>query len=93
MSLFWDVMYLFKKTPWDTGITPAGDCECDRERQSADRTTRLIWAAAPAPTRSIWRSTASRSRHRRFAPRHRAGERKTRSAQADRSGAGWSAVM
>ncbi|NTU65065.1 MAG: class I SAM-dependent methyltransferase [Chloroflexi bacterium] len=22
MSLFWDVMYLFKKTPWDTGITP-----------------------------------------------------------------------
>jgi cyclopropane fatty-acyl-phospholipid synthase-like methyltransferase len=22
MSLFWEVMYLFKKTPWDTGITP-----------------------------------------------------------------------
>jgi cyclopropane fatty-acyl-phospholipid synthase-like methyltransferase len=22
MSLFWDVRYLFKKTPWDTGITP-----------------------------------------------------------------------
>ena len=22
MSLFWDWMYLFKKTPWDTGITP-----------------------------------------------------------------------
>ena len=22
MSLFWDVLYLFKKTPWDTGITP-----------------------------------------------------------------------
>jgi cyclopropane fatty-acyl-phospholipid synthase-like methyltransferase len=22
MSLFWDLMYLFKKTPWDTGITP-----------------------------------------------------------------------
>ena len=22
MSLFWDVMYLFKKTPWDTAITP-----------------------------------------------------------------------
>jgi ubiquinone/menaquinone biosynthesis C-methylase UbiE len=22
MPLFWDVMYLFKKTPWDTGITP-----------------------------------------------------------------------
>ena len=22
MSLFWDVMYLFRKTPWDTGITP-----------------------------------------------------------------------
>ncbi len=22
MSFFWDVMYLFKKTPWDTGITP-----------------------------------------------------------------------
>ena len=22
MSLFWDVMYLFKKTPWDTGLTP-----------------------------------------------------------------------
>ena len=22
MSLFWDVMYLFKRTPWDTGITP-----------------------------------------------------------------------
>jgi ubiquinone/menaquinone biosynthesis C-methylase UbiE len=22
MSLFWDVMYLFKKTPWDTGVTP-----------------------------------------------------------------------
>jgi cyclopropane fatty-acyl-phospholipid synthase-like methyltransferase len=22
MSVFWDVMYLFKKTPWDTGITP-----------------------------------------------------------------------
>ncbi len=22
MSLFWDFMYLFKKTPWDTGITP-----------------------------------------------------------------------
>jgi SAM-dependent methyltransferase len=21
-SFFWDVMYLFKKTPWDTGITP-----------------------------------------------------------------------
>jgi len=22
MSIFWDLMYLFKKTPWDTGITP-----------------------------------------------------------------------
>jgi cyclopropane fatty-acyl-phospholipid synthase-like methyltransferase len=22
MSLFWEWMYLFKKTPWDTGITP-----------------------------------------------------------------------
>ena len=22
MSLFWEVRYLFKKTPWDTGITP-----------------------------------------------------------------------
>ena len=22
MSLFWDLLYLFKKTPWDTGITP-----------------------------------------------------------------------
>lgn len=22
MSLFWDLMYFFKKTPWDTGITP-----------------------------------------------------------------------
>jgi cyclopropane fatty-acyl-phospholipid synthase-like methyltransferase len=22
MSLFWDVLYLFKKTPWDTGVTP-----------------------------------------------------------------------
>ncbi len=22
MSLFWELMYLFKKTPWDTGITP-----------------------------------------------------------------------
>jgi len=22
MSFFWDWMYLFKKTPWDTGITP-----------------------------------------------------------------------
>jgi SAM-dependent methyltransferase len=22
MSLFWDWLYLFKKTPWDTGITP-----------------------------------------------------------------------
>ena len=22
MSLLWDVMYLFKRTPWDTGITP-----------------------------------------------------------------------
>lgn len=22
MSLFWDLMYLFRKTPWDTGITP-----------------------------------------------------------------------
>jgi cyclopropane fatty-acyl-phospholipid synthase-like methyltransferase len=22
MSLFWEVLYLFKKTPWDTGITP-----------------------------------------------------------------------
>jgi cyclopropane fatty-acyl-phospholipid synthase-like methyltransferase len=22
MSLFWDLMYLFKQTPWDTGITP-----------------------------------------------------------------------
>src|SRR5512140_2887239 len=22
MSFFWDLMYLFKKTPWDTGITP-----------------------------------------------------------------------
>ena len=22
MSLFWDVIYLFKKAPWDTGITP-----------------------------------------------------------------------
>jgi SAM-dependent methyltransferase len=22
MSFFWDVLYLFKKTPWDTGITP-----------------------------------------------------------------------
>ncbi len=22
MSVFWDVLYLFKKTPWDTGITP-----------------------------------------------------------------------
>jgi SAM-dependent methyltransferase len=22
MSLFWDVLYLFKRTPWDTGITP-----------------------------------------------------------------------
>jgi cyclopropane fatty-acyl-phospholipid synthase-like methyltransferase len=21
-SLFWDLLYLFKKTPWDTGITP-----------------------------------------------------------------------
>lgn len=22
MSLFWDLMYLFKKTPWDTGVAP-----------------------------------------------------------------------
>jgi SAM-dependent methyltransferase len=22
MSLYWEVVYLFKKTPWDTGITP-----------------------------------------------------------------------
>ena len=22
MSLFWELLYLFKKTPWDTGITP-----------------------------------------------------------------------
>lgn len=22
MSIFWDLMYLLKKTPWDTGITP-----------------------------------------------------------------------
>jgi SAM-dependent methyltransferase len=22
MSLFWDILYLLKKTPWDTGITP-----------------------------------------------------------------------
>jgi SAM-dependent methyltransferase len=22
MSLFWDWMYVFKKTPWDTGVTP-----------------------------------------------------------------------
>jgi cyclopropane fatty-acyl-phospholipid synthase-like methyltransferase len=22
MPLFWDLLYLFKKTPWDTGITP-----------------------------------------------------------------------
>jgi SAM-dependent methyltransferase len=22
MSLFWELMYLFKKTPWDTGLTP-----------------------------------------------------------------------
>lgn len=22
MSLFWELMYLFKKTPWDTGVTP-----------------------------------------------------------------------
>ncbi|CAG0932271.1 cobalt-precorrin-6B (C15)-methyltransferase [Thermoflexales bacterium] len=22
MSLFWDLLYLFKKTPWDTGVTP-----------------------------------------------------------------------
>jgi len=22
VSLFWDLLYLFKKTPWDTGITP-----------------------------------------------------------------------
>jgi cyclopropane fatty-acyl-phospholipid synthase-like methyltransferase len=22
MSLFWELVYLFKKTPWDTGITP-----------------------------------------------------------------------
>jgi SAM-dependent methyltransferase len=22
MSFFWDALYLFKKTPWDTGITP-----------------------------------------------------------------------
>ena len=22
MSLFWELLYLFKKTPWDTGVTP-----------------------------------------------------------------------
>ena len=60
MSLWWDIVYWLKKTPWDTGITPPEIVAMIDSGKVLDRAARSIWAAAPARMRSIWRKKVLR---------------------------------
>jgi hypothetical protein len=82
MSLFWDWLYLFKKTPWDTGITPP-EIVALIERQNTDGRA-LIWLRhrTNRSSRAAWLLGGDRC----SAPCHCAGETQSPIGAAGGSG-------